>query len=86
MWILPNNDSIRGTTMANVTIKLNDEDISDLMLELATLQKHADELLSNAQALQKYADELYSEKKALLREMGELTNEMREIVRSAEPV
>ena len=69
--------------MANVTIELNDEDISDLMMELATLQKHADELLSNAQALQKHADELYLEKKALLREMGELTNEMCEIVKPA---
>ena len=49
--------------MANVTIELNDEDISDLMMELATLQKHADELLSDS--------------RTLLREMGELTNEMR---------
>jgi len=55
--------------MANVTINLNDEDISDLMLELATLQKHADELLSDS--------------RTLLREMGELTSEMREIVKPA---
>tara|TARA_R110002074_G_scaffold81704_1_gene182900 strand:- start:238 stop:420 length:183 start_codon:yes stop_codon:yes gene_type:complete len=48
--------------MANVTINLNDEDISDLMLELATLQKHADELLSDS--------------RTLLREMGELTSEI----------
>ena len=55
--------------MANVTIELTDEDISDLMMELATLQKHADELLSDS--------------RNLLREMGELTNEMREIVKPA---
>jgi hypothetical protein len=55
--------------MANVTIELTDEDIADLMLELATLQKHADELLTDS--------------RNLLREMGELTNEMREIVKPA---
>jgi hypothetical protein len=55
--------------MANVTIELTDEDIADLMLELATLQKHADELLTDS--------------RNLLREMGELTHEMREIVKPA---
>ena len=39
------------------------------MMELSTLQKHADELLSDS--------------RNLLREMGELTNEMREIVKPA---
>ena len=59
--------------MANVTIELNDEDISEVLTELKSMTI----VLGN---LRKEATELLQDSQEMLRDMNNLTADLREIV------